>query len=106
MLANAFGAANLLLNQEGVRAAFPALRGWMVLALLLLSAASIVACLALWRWKRWGFLVLGCAYLAMLAINVGFSAPLAHTALGPLGLVVLAAVAWPVRREFGARPTA
>ena len=102
--ANSLGLVTLFSSQQALRQIYPDLEAWMVPVLALLSLASMAACVALWSWRRWGFALLFAAYALMLAINLRFGAPLAHTALGPLGLIVLAGAAWPVRALF--RPPA
>ena len=101
--ANVVGLTALLLSAETLRSVYPDLRSWMVPLLAVLALTSVVACVALWRWRRWGFALLGAAYGVMLAVNLSFSAPPMHTALGPLGLLILGAAWWPVRHRFATR---
>jgi hypothetical protein len=100
IIANCLGLAQLLTAGPALRQIYPMYQPWMSPALAILALASIFACIALWRLRRWGLGLLVVAYSLMLMINLGFHAPLAHTMLGPIGLVLLGAAYWPIRERF------
>lgn len=104
VVANCLGIAQIVTAGPALRQVYPMYQPWMSPALASLAFISIVACVALWRLRRWGLGLLMVAYSLMLIINLGFRAPLAHTLLGPIGLAVLGAAYWPIRDRFNNHP--
>ena len=100
IVANCLGLVTLYGNAQILLNIYPEFRSWMIPVLVLSSLASILACGALWNWRRWGLGLLFGAYLLMLVINLRISAPISHTWLGPIGLIALTAAWWPIRKHF------
>lgn len=103
-LANLAGMVTLAANLERIRGEHPRLSYGLVGTLYAAGVLSLVAVVCLWRWKGVGLPLIVAAYAVMLFVNLSYGAPLAHTLLGPLGLSLLLALFWPVRRRF--RPPA
>lgn len=101
-LANLGGMTTLALDLEGILSAYPKLTEGLVVALLLAGVSSLVAVILIWRWNRAGIHLMTAAYAVMLLVNLYYGAPVAHTVLGPIGLAILFALVWPLRKRFSA----
>lgn len=101
-LSNLGGLVFLLLVKDTLLELYGNLSAGLVVILLLSALASMAAVILMWRWSRWGVYLVTLAYASMLITNITFGAPFAHTILGPIGLILLFALLWPVRHRFQA----
>jgi hypothetical protein len=102
-LANLGGLAVLAIDLEGIRVDYPRLDNGLVALLFVAGVASLVAVVLIWRWHRAGLYLVTAAYAVMLAVNLHYGAPRAHTVLSPIGLAILYVLVWPLRKRFGER---
>jgi hypothetical protein len=100
MILNTLGAATVALKWNDFLAQFPRLTPPALAALAACAGAGVVACLAIWLWKKWGLVLVSVLVVAVLVMEIYFLGPTLKTLRIPLSYGLLMAFAWPVRRRF------
>ena len=78
-----------VLAHDAIARNLPSGADWAVTVDTLLLAANVVFAIALFRWRRWGFLGLVATSLFAFVINLSVGLNLGQTLVGLLGPVVL-----------------
>ncbi len=100
MILNAFGAATVVLRWQDFLAQFPRLTPPALAALAGCAGAGILACAAIWQWKKWGIALISILVIVVLVLEIYFLGPTFKTLRIPLSYGLLMIFIWPVRQRF------
>jgi hypothetical protein len=100
MILNALGAATVVLRWQDFLAQFPRLTPAALAALAGCAGAAILACAAIWQWKKWGIALVSILVIVVLVLEIHFLGPTFKTLRIPLSYGLLLVFIWPVRQRF------
>jgi hypothetical protein len=92
ILANSLTAITTPLLASAIRQNIPGFPGWVVWPISLLALLNVVFAVALFNWKKWGFIGFCATSILALALNLYAGIGVGQSLLGLLGIVILYAV--------------
>ena len=96
---NTFGAFTLLTQPEYFLKQFSAMSLPKVHLLVGAAISSVIALLAMWFWKQWGFILIQITFVVVIISDVLFGIYY-HIVVASTAYILLMLFAWPARSQF------
>lgn len=89
IITNSLTAYSYLFSSDAIRKIFPNIQNWIFPAVIVLAICNVVCAIALWKWKKWGFVGFLLSSIIAFAINLMIGLQTIYAILGLLGVAVL-----------------
>lgn len=99
MCSNTFGVFTLLSQPEYFLKQFSAMSLPNVHLLAGAAITTVIALVAMWFWKRWGFILIQVTFVVVIISDVLFGI-YAHIVVASTAYILLMLFAWPARSRF------